>query len=168
MVPTVEVFDPRIGSWMTGESMNDPRGYSGAVVLGESIYVIGGLKDNEEILDTVITSTFKKKKKKKFNCLVGEIASVFIQLSDIMTGGMLQGGSWLAGYKPESCWETMLLLRHCFMMRSRRAGCILNVYVNAFMLIFMLSGFLLMLVESSTNSGIIEHFYKKYSQLCSG
>ena len=65
MVPTVEVFDPRIGSWMTGESMNDPRGYSGAVVLGESIYVIGGLKDNEEILDTVITSTFKKKKKKK-------------------------------------------------------------------------------------------------------
>ncbi|RVX03085.1 Kelch-like protein 12 [Vitis vinifera] len=53
MVPTVEVFDPRIGSWMTGESMNDPRGYSGAVVLGESIYVIGGLKDNEEILDTV-------------------------------------------------------------------------------------------------------------------
>lgn len=59
MTPTVEVFDPRIGSWMISEPMNDPRGYFGAVVVGDSIYVIGGVKNNEKILDTVITSTLK-------------------------------------------------------------------------------------------------------------
>ena len=58
MVSTVEVFDPRVGSWMTGESMNDPRGYFGAAVIRDSIYVIGGVKDNKEILDTVITFFF--------------------------------------------------------------------------------------------------------------
>ena len=53
MVPTVEVFDPRIGSWMMGDPMNDSRGYSGAFTIGEKIYVMGGMKDDEEFLDTV-------------------------------------------------------------------------------------------------------------------
>lgn len=52
MVSDVEVFDPHNGSWMTGEPMNNPRGYSGAVVIGEKIYIIGGIKDGGEILDT--------------------------------------------------------------------------------------------------------------------
>lgn len=53
IVPTVEVFDPRKGSWMMADSMIDSRGYSAAVVIGDAIYVIGGLKDNNEISDTV-------------------------------------------------------------------------------------------------------------------
>lgn len=53
IVSTVEVFDPRKGSWMMGTSMNSCRGYSPAVVFGDAIYAIGGLKKGDEILDTV-------------------------------------------------------------------------------------------------------------------
>ena len=53
MVPTVEIFDPRFGSWTPVESMNYPRGYSAAAVLNESIYVIGGVKDGYSIVDAV-------------------------------------------------------------------------------------------------------------------
>ncbi|KAH7855739.1 hypothetical protein Vadar_028277 [Vaccinium darrowii] len=53
MVPTVEIFEPRLGSWMMGKPMNNARGSSGAVVLEEKIYVIGGVKDNNEILDMI-------------------------------------------------------------------------------------------------------------------
>ena len=53
MVTTVEVFDPRVCSWMMREPMKHARGYFGAVVIGGKIYAIGGLKDKEEILDTV-------------------------------------------------------------------------------------------------------------------
>lgn len=53
MVPSIEIFDPRLGSWMTGEPMNQPRGYSAAAVLKESIYVIGGVISGDNIIDTV-------------------------------------------------------------------------------------------------------------------
>ena len=53
MVSTVEIFDPRLGSWIMGEPMNNSRGYSGAVVIGEKIYVIGGVKESDDILGTV-------------------------------------------------------------------------------------------------------------------
>ncbi|KAL2926638.1 Influenza virus NS1A-binding protein [Bienertia sinuspersici] len=53
MVPTVEVFEPRVGSWMMLEPMKYARGYMGSVTLGNTIYVIGGMQENGEILDTV-------------------------------------------------------------------------------------------------------------------
>ncbi|RDY12075.1 Kelch-like protein 1, partial [Mucuna pruriens] len=53
MVPSIEVFDPRLGAWTLGEAMNHPRGYSAAVVVKESIYMIGGVKVGENIVDTV-------------------------------------------------------------------------------------------------------------------
>lgn len=53
MVSSVEVFDPRAGSWMTGESLTCSRGCFGAVVIADSLYVIRGLNENEEVLDTV-------------------------------------------------------------------------------------------------------------------
>lgn len=53
MVSTVEVFDPRVCSWMMREPMKHARGYFGAVVIGGKIYAIGGLKDKEEILDSI-------------------------------------------------------------------------------------------------------------------
>lgn len=55
MAPIVEVFDPCIGLWTMGKPMNVPRGYCGAIVVGKSIYVIGGMGGNSqsEILDTV-------------------------------------------------------------------------------------------------------------------
>lgn len=60
MISTVEVFDPRIGSWVMGESMNTSRGCFAAVVIGNSIFVIGGTNENDGVLDTVcnISSTF--------------------------------------------------------------------------------------------------------------
>ncbi|KAK6152545.1 hypothetical protein DH2020_015180 [Rehmannia glutinosa] len=53
MVPSVEIYDPRLGTWMTGEPMNQARGYLSAAVLNESIYVIGGVKTNEDIVDKI-------------------------------------------------------------------------------------------------------------------
>lgn len=58
MVPSVEIFDPRLGSWMIGEPMDQSRGYSCAAVLKDSLYVIGGVKPgdgekHETIVDTV-------------------------------------------------------------------------------------------------------------------
>ncbi|KAE8709306.1 Beta-propeller [Hibiscus syriacus] len=53
MVSTVEVFDPRAGSWMMMDSMNNCRGHFGTVVIGDEIHVIGGLEDDREVLDKV-------------------------------------------------------------------------------------------------------------------
>lgn len=53
MVPSVEIFDPRLGSWIFGEPMKTPRGYSAAVVIEDFIYVIGGIKLGGNIFDTV-------------------------------------------------------------------------------------------------------------------
>ena len=53
MVSTVEVFDPRAGSWMMEESMNNSRGYFGTVVIRDEIHVIGGLPGDAEVLDKV-------------------------------------------------------------------------------------------------------------------
>lgn len=53
MVPSTEIFDPRLDSWIIGEPMNTSRGYSTATVVKECIYVIGGVKSGENIVDTV-------------------------------------------------------------------------------------------------------------------
>ncbi|KAF4358530.1 hypothetical protein F8388_026144 [Cannabis sativa] len=50
---SVEIFDPRNGSWMMGDSMNDSRGYSAAAVIEDTIYAIGGIKGDNENLETV-------------------------------------------------------------------------------------------------------------------
>lgn len=55
MSSSVEIYDPRLGKWMVGEPMKESRGYLAAAVLKESIYVIGGVKSGEDILDTVGT-----------------------------------------------------------------------------------------------------------------
>lgn len=55
MSSSVEIYDPRLGKWMVGESMKESRGYLAAAVLKESIYVIGGVKSGDDILDTVGT-----------------------------------------------------------------------------------------------------------------
>lgn len=68
MVSSVEVFDPRIGSWMNGEPMNQSRGYSAVAVLKDSIYVIGGVEVGADIIDTVcwhFSWTFKRKRGKE-------------------------------------------------------------------------------------------------------
>lgn len=44
MVSSIEILDPRFGSWTDGAPMNLSRGYAGAVVIGESIYIIGGVE----------------------------------------------------------------------------------------------------------------------------
>lgn len=53
MVSSVEVYDPRMESWIIGEPMKRTRGYASAGVINESIYVIGGVLVDDKILDTV-------------------------------------------------------------------------------------------------------------------
>lgn len=53
MVQSMEIFDPRAGSWMTGPPMKHRRGYAAAAVLKESIYIIGGVLNGNDIVETV-------------------------------------------------------------------------------------------------------------------
>lgn len=53
MVSSVEIFDPRLESWMPGEPMNYTRGYSAAAVVNDAIYVIGGVQESATIAETV-------------------------------------------------------------------------------------------------------------------
>jgi N-acetylneuraminic acid mutarotase len=53
MVSSVEIFDPRLNAWRMGDPMSSPRGYAATVTLDGSVYLIGGLKSNVQILDTV-------------------------------------------------------------------------------------------------------------------
>lgn len=53
MVSSVEVYDPRMESWIIGEPMKRMRGYAAAGVINESIYIIGGVLVDDKILDTV-------------------------------------------------------------------------------------------------------------------
>ncbi|GMH13315.1 hypothetical protein Nepgr_015156 [Nepenthes gracilis] len=53
MISSVEVFDPRIGSWTMADSMNEPRGYMGAVTIRNSIYAIGGIQNDNKISNSV-------------------------------------------------------------------------------------------------------------------
>ncbi|KAI3906104.1 hypothetical protein MKW98_028714 [Papaver atlanticum] len=53
MVSSVEVFDPRKNSWIVSDEMKEARGYATAAVIGESIFVISGLKDGKLLTETV-------------------------------------------------------------------------------------------------------------------
>ncbi|CAA0836250.1 Unknown protein [Striga hermonthica] len=53
MVPSVEIYDVRMGTWTAGESLNQGRAFLAAAVLKDSIYVIGGLKVGPSIIDTI-------------------------------------------------------------------------------------------------------------------
>ncbi|CAD6269082.1 unnamed protein product [Miscanthus lutarioriparius] len=54
MVATVEVYEPRMPSWMMVEPMNYTRGYHSSAVLGGSIFTFGGVKgEADTILDVV-------------------------------------------------------------------------------------------------------------------
>lgn len=53
MSSSMEIYDPRLGKWIDGEPMNEPRGYIAAAVLKESMYVIGGIQSGEDIVEPV-------------------------------------------------------------------------------------------------------------------
>ena len=53
MVSSTEILDPRLDLWIPGEPMNKPRGYAAAAAIKESIYVVGGLESDENMIDTV-------------------------------------------------------------------------------------------------------------------
>ena len=53
MVPSIEVYDPRLRAWIMGEPMIPSKGYSTIAIVNESIYIVGGVKDGENIVDTV-------------------------------------------------------------------------------------------------------------------
>lgn len=59
-VSSVEIFDPRLELWMTGEPMNHPRGYSGAALVGETIYVIAGVRGGDNNIDDNMEDTVSK------------------------------------------------------------------------------------------------------------
>jgi hypothetical protein len=53
MVPTVEIYDPRLDAWRMDDPMHTPRGYAAAVNLDDSLLLIGGMQSNVQLLDTV-------------------------------------------------------------------------------------------------------------------
>ncbi|BAT01960.1 Os07g0540366, partial [Oryza sativa Japonica Group] len=54
MVATVELYEPRMPSWVMAEPMNYNRGYHSSAVLGGSIFAFGGVKgEGDAILDVV-------------------------------------------------------------------------------------------------------------------
>lgn len=53
-IANVEIFDPRMGSWMEGDKMRQPRGYFAAPVISDTIYAIGGQTAGNDILDSVL------------------------------------------------------------------------------------------------------------------
>ncbi|KAG9139173.1 hypothetical protein Leryth_024668 [Lithospermum erythrorhizon] len=53
MASNMEIYDPRLCKWMPGDPMNQPRGFSAAAVLKDSIYVIGGVESLSEMVDSV-------------------------------------------------------------------------------------------------------------------
>lgn len=53
MVPSIEVYDPRLQLWMSEHPMSHSRGYCAAAVVKESMYVIGGVRAGADIVDTV-------------------------------------------------------------------------------------------------------------------
>ena len=56
MVATVEMYEPRMPSWVMVEPMNHTRGYHSSAVLGGSIFTFGGVKgEGDTILDVVGT-----------------------------------------------------------------------------------------------------------------
>lgn len=58
MTSSVETYDPRASCWVMAEPMNAARGYAATAVLGDSIFVIGGVQDGEVISSTVIQTLF--------------------------------------------------------------------------------------------------------------
>jgi hypothetical protein len=59
MVSSVEIFDPRLNTWKMGDPMSNPRGYASAVTFDDNLFVLGGLRSNEAILDTVSENRIK-------------------------------------------------------------------------------------------------------------
>jgi hypothetical protein len=57
MVSSIEIYDPRLNAWRMGDPMNTPRGYAAAVNLDDSLFLIGGMQSNVQILDTVSDCT---------------------------------------------------------------------------------------------------------------
>jgi len=56
MVATVEVYEPRMPSWMMVEPMNYTRGYHSSAVLGGSIFTFGGVKGEAYTILDVVSS----------------------------------------------------------------------------------------------------------------
>ena len=58
MVATVEMYEPRMPSWVMVEPMNHTRGYHSSAVLGGSIFTFGGVKgEADTILDVVCSNS---------------------------------------------------------------------------------------------------------------
>ncbi|RZC86381.1 hypothetical protein C5167_030460 [Papaver somniferum] len=53
MVSSIEEFDPRKNSWIVRDEMKEARGYATAAVIGESIFVLSGLKNGKVLTETV-------------------------------------------------------------------------------------------------------------------
>lgn len=58
MVSSTEVFDPRAGSWLPSNPMNNMRGYAAAVEFNGTLLVIGGVKDLHDTVDTVSSNVY--------------------------------------------------------------------------------------------------------------
>ena len=112
---------------MMGDSMNECRGYSAACVSGDAIYVIGGLKDNDEILDTVswLSLLFKILIHSCLTYLSSLVSFFWCSRKLDVVGGMLQGRFRMAIKQSKSHREKVLLLSHCVVRWESKCGCFL-------------------------------------------
>ncbi|XP_020677298.1 influenza virus NS1A-binding protein-like [Dendrobium catenatum] len=53
MVSSVEIYDPRANAWMPGEPMKCNRGYGASALLGNSVFIIGGIENGENMIETI-------------------------------------------------------------------------------------------------------------------
>ena len=59
MVSCVEIYEPRLNAWRMDDPMHTPRGYAAAVNMDDSLFLIGGMQSNVQILDTVSNHTLR-------------------------------------------------------------------------------------------------------------
>jgi hypothetical protein len=56
LASTVEIYDPRANSWRIGSPFSVARGYGCAVTMNDNLYLIGGVNDTGETVETVSLS----------------------------------------------------------------------------------------------------------------
>ena len=108
MVSSVEVFDPRMECWAMAEPMNFSRGYGATVVLGDHLLTMGGVEDQETIVESVCCFHFILFNSFSFNCAFYHTKHTFF-----LIGGVLQWRFWLGCESSEGRRKKVFFFSHC-------------------------------------------------------
>lgn len=115
MVSSTEIYDPRLNAWRMGDPMITPRGYAAAVNLNDSLFLIGGMQSNVQILDTVSDPAVIYE---PLNDLSFHHVLCSQDNSSFTVGGSLQCKLWLVGTWFQFNWEEVLRICCCHLIVS--------------------------------------------------